>query len=238
MRAAERAYSIVRDGILGGRYLAGSHLTEHELARVVGVSRTPIREALRRLDAEGLVQFEPNHGAVVAQFQREDAEEIFELRGLLEPISARRAAERATPATIAELRLLAEQQILESSQRSGDYIARIGGLNDKFHRLVQAAAGSARLARTLAGLIEAPLILKTFSQFTPAELMRSADQHLELVQAFEVRDPVWAHSIMRAHILAGRATYNRSVELAAVAGAGEAPACAAPDHSAQGGAGQ
>src|SRR6202050_3223278 len=108
MRAAERAYSAVRDGILQGRYNAGSRLTEQELASALGVSRTPVREALRRLHAEGLVEFEPNHGAVVALFELEDAEEIFELRALLEPISARRAAERVTAPIIAQLRVLAE----------------------------------------------------------------------------------------------------------------------------------
>lgn len=210
MRAAERAYSTVRDGILCGKYDAGSRLTEQDLARAAGVSRTPIREALRRLHAEGLVEFEPNHGAVVAFFEPEDAEEIFELRALLEPISARRAAERVTPGVIAELRTLAEQQMRESTRRSRGYLVRIGELNDRFHRLIQQAAGSSRLGKTLAGLIEAPLILRTFGQYTPAELQRSADQHLELVQALEARDPLWAYSIMRAHILAGRATYLRN----------------------------
>jgi DNA-binding GntR family transcriptional regulator len=210
MRAAELAYATVRDGILHGKYDAGSRLTEEDLARAAGVSRTPIREALRRLHAEGLVQFEPNHGAVVSLYGLEQAEEIFELRALLEPISARRAAERATPATIAALRALAEQQMAESTRRTGEYLLRIGELNDRFHRLIQAAAQSMRLEKMLAGLIEAPLILRTFRQYTPAELLRSADQHLELVQAFEAHDPVWAHSIMAAHILAGRATYLRS----------------------------
>lgn len=210
MRAAELAYATVRDGILQGKYDAGSRLTEEDLARTAGVSRTPIREALRRLHAEGLVQFEPNHGAVVALYGLEQAEEIFELRALLEPISARRAAERATPVTIAALRALAEQQLAESTRRTGEYLLRIGQLNDRFHRLIQSAAESVRLEKMLAGLIEAPLILRTFRQYTPAELMRSADQHLELVQAFEAHDPVWAHSIMAAHILAGRATYLRS----------------------------
>jgi DNA-binding GntR family transcriptional regulator len=209
MRAAELAYATVRDGILQGKYDAGSRLTEQELATTAGVSRTPIREALRRLHAEGLVHFEPNHGAVVALIGLEEAEEIFELRALLEPISARRAAERATPETIAELRRLAEQQMAESTRRTGEYLLRIGELNDRFHRLVQAAAQSVRLQKTLAGLIEAPLILRTFKQYTPAELVRSADQHLELVQAFEARDSIWAHGIMGAHILAGRATYLR-----------------------------
>ena len=210
MRAAERAYSTVRDGILQGKYDAGSRLTEQDLARTAGVSRTPVREALRRLHAEGLVHFEPNHGAVVALFEPKDAQEIFELRALLEPISARRAAERASSATIADLRSLAEQQMLESTRRSGQYVVRIGELNDRFHRLIQQAADSTRLAKMLAGLIEAPLILRTFGMYSPAQLQRSADQHLELVQAIEGRDPIWAHSIMHAHILAGRATYLHS----------------------------
>ena len=210
MRAAERAYTIVRDGILLGTYAAGSRLTEQEVVQASGVSRTPVREALRRLHAEGLVNFEPNRGAVVALFELSDAEEIFELRALLEPISARRAAERAAPATLAALRSLAERQLAEATRREPGHLVRIGELNDQFHRLIQTAAQSPRLAKTSAGLIEAPLILRTFGQYTRAELQRSADQHLELVQAFEARDPVWAHSIMRAHILAGRATYIRS----------------------------
>lgn len=209
MRAAEHAYATVRDGILTGKFQAGSHLTEQDLARTVKVSRTPVREALRRLHAEGLVQFEPNRGAIVSSFGIEAAEEIFELRALLEPLSARLAAERATDDAIAAMRALAEQQIAESTQRKGDFMVRIGQLNDRFHRAVQAAAQNVRLGKALAGLIEAPLILRTFRQYSRAELVRSADQHLELVQAFQERDPDWAHSVMRAHILAGRATFLR-----------------------------
>jgi DNA-binding GntR family transcriptional regulator len=146
---------------------------------------------------------------MVSSYGVEAAEEIFELRALLEPISARRAAERATRDAITAMRSLAERQISESMQRQGDFLSRIGRLNDQFHRAVQAAAQSIRLGRTLAGLIEAPLILRTFERYTSTELKRSADQHLELVQAFEERDPSRAHSIMHAHILAGRAAYLR-----------------------------
>lgn len=210
MRAAERAYVWVRDGILKGRQSAGSRLTEQELALAVGVSRTPIREALRRLHAEGLVHFEPNHGAIVASFEPEDAEEIFELRALLEPAGARRAAIRASEAEIAELRVLAEEQMRESTQRRGAYLKRIGELNDRFHRLIQQASNSRRLSKALSGILEAPLILRTFSEYTSDELCRSADQHLELVQALEAHDPDWAHSIMQTHIMTGRATYLRS----------------------------
>ena len=212
MRAAERAYSWVRDGILKASLGAGSRLTEQELAEAVGVSRTPIREALRRLHAEGLVHFEPNHGAIVASFESHDAEEIFELRAVLEPLGARRAALRATEEELAELRRLAEEQMDESIARRGAHLARIGDLNDRFHRLIQQASNSQRLTKALSGILEAPLILRTFQEYTAGELRRSADQHLELVHALEARDPDWAHSIMQAHIMTGKATYQRSRE--------------------------
>lgn len=201
---------MVRDGILRGSYRAGSRLTEQELALAAGVSRTPVREALRRLESEGLVLVAPNHGAVVAAFETKDAEEIFELRAVLEPVSARRAALRASAQQVAELRSLAEKQAAESRRRGRGHLLRIGDLNDRFHRLLQQAAASPRLEKALAGLIEGPMILRTFGQYSPAELQRSADQHLELVQALEARDPVWAEGVMHAHILAGRATYLRS----------------------------
>lgn len=81
----------------------------------------------------------------MAQFERSDGEEIFELRALLEPISARRAAKRASLTAISELRSLAGQQIVVSTRRRGGYLVRISELNDNFHRLVQTAAGSHRL---------------------------------------------------------------------------------------------
>jgi DNA-binding GntR family transcriptional regulator len=210
MRATERAYAWVREGILESSLGAGSRLTEQELAAAVGVSRTPIREALRRLHAEGLVHFEPNHGAIVASFESSDAEEIFELRAVLEPLGARRAALHATAAEIAEMHELAEKQMHESVARGSGFLTRIGDLNDRFHRLIQQASNSQRLVKSLSGILEAPLILRTFREYTAVELRRSADQHLELVQALQARDAEWAHSIMHAHIMTGKGTYLRS----------------------------
>jgi DNA-binding GntR family transcriptional regulator len=210
MRAVDKAYSTVRDGILRGTYAAGSRITEQDLALAAGVSRTPVREALRRLESEGLVIVAPNQGAVVAAFELKDAEEIFELRSVLEPICAQRAAQLASDAQIAELCALAQRQALESRRRRRGHLLRIGELNDRFHRLLQQAAASPRLEKALAGLIEAPLILRTFGQYSAEELQRSADQHVELVHALEARDPLWAQGVMRAHILAGRGAYLRS----------------------------
>lgn len=209
MRAVDKAYQAVRDGILAGRYAPASRITEQEVAAVAGVSRTPVREALRRLHAEGLVDFTPNQGAMVTDWSVADADEIFELRALLESYGAARAAERASEAQTAELRRLAELQYEECGTRSEGYLERIGELNSRFHRRLQEAAGSPRLSRVLASLLEAPLVMKTFLNYTQDDLMRSAAHHLELVRALESRDPEWARSVMRSHVLAARRTLRR-----------------------------
>lgn len=209
MRAVDKAYQAVRDGILAGRYGPSTRITEQEVAAAAGVSRTPVREALRRLHAEGLVDFTPNQGAMVTTWSAEDADEIFQLRALLESYGAARAAERATQVQIEELRSLAEQQYAEATQRTEGSLERIGELNNLFHRRLQEAASSVRLARTLASLLEAPLMMKTFLNYTADDLQRSAAHHLELVRALEARDPEWAASVMRSHVLAARRTLRR-----------------------------
>ena len=209
LRAVDRAYEAVRSGIIAGRYLAGARLTEQEIATTVGVSRTPVREALRRLDAEGLVEFTPNLGAVVTTWNEEDSDEIFDLRAMLESYGARRATVRATDAQIAEMRRLAELQYRESVERKAGHLERIGELNNQFHRRMQEAAGSPRLVRALAGLIEAPLMMRTFQKYTAEDLQRSAQHHLEIVSALEARDAEWAASVMFSHVHAARGALNR-----------------------------
>jgi DNA-binding GntR family transcriptional regulator len=209
LRAVDKAYQAVRSGIIAGRYLAGARLTEQEIATTVGVSRTPVREALRRLDAEGLVEFTPNLGAVVTTWTEVDSDEIFDLRAMLESYGVRRATIRASDAQIAELRRLAELQQRESVERKAGYLERIGDLNSRFHRGMQEAAASPRLARALAGLIEASLMMRTFQKYTPEDLQRSAHHHLEIVRALEARDAEWAASVMFSHVHAARGAMNR-----------------------------
>ena len=209
MRAVDKAYQAVRGGIIAGRFAPATRITEHEVALAAGVSRTPAREALRRLHSEGLVQFTPNQGAIVTEWLQADADEIFDLRVLLESYGAARAAALATDESIAALRELAEQQFAEARERGEGYLDRIAELNSRFHRRIQESVGSPRLSRLLAGLLEAPLILKTFNNYTPDDLQRSAAHHLELVQAFEARDSEWAASVIRSHILAAKRTLRR-----------------------------
>jgi len=205
-RAFDKAYRVVRDGIVAGRFAPARRITEQEVAAAAGVSRTPVREALRRLHAEGIVDFRPNQGAMVTAWSAEETDEIYELRALLESHGARRAAQRATAAQITVLRGLAERQHAESLERSAGYLERICEINSCFHRELQVAAASPRLSHALASILEAPLALKTFLNYTPEELLRSAAHHLEIVRAIESRDGEWAASVMRSHVLAARRT--------------------------------
>jgi DNA-binding GntR family transcriptional regulator len=203
-RAVDKAYQTVRERIVRGVYPPASRITEQEIAAAAGVSRTPVREALRRLEAEGLVEFVPNQGAIVTDWNDADRDDVFELRALLEAYGAARAAHRITPEGIAELAALAREQYEESVRRAEGYLERIGDLNARFHRHLHAFAGSARLTTALASLIEAPLMMRTFEKYETEDLIRSASHHLEIVRALEARDGEWAASVMRSHILSAR----------------------------------
>lgn len=203
-KAVDKAYQTVRERIVRGVYPASSRITEQEVAVAAGVSRTPVREALRKLHAEGLLEFVPHQGAVVTEWTHEDADDVFELRAMLEAYGAERAARRMTAEGIAELRNLAEEQYHETLSKTEGYLERIGDLNSRFHRRIHEFAGSARLGGALASLIEAQLMMKTFATYQDEDLIRSASHHLEIVRALEARDADWSGALMRSHILGAR----------------------------------
>ncbi|HET6591753.1 MAG TPA: GntR family transcriptional regulator [Xanthomonadales bacterium] len=209
-KAAQKAYKLVRDRILSGQYPPSLRITEQEIADASGVSRTPVREALQRLQNEGFVRVAANQGAVVVDWSDDDADDVFELRALLEPYGASRAATRIDPEGIEKLRSLAQAQYQESARRAPGYTKRIGTLNSQFHRTLHEFAASPRLSMLMPMLIDAPLVMRTFTKYDEAELLRSASHHLEIVSALEARDPDWAAAITRSHILAAqRSTCRR-----------------------------
>lgn len=208
MKAAQRAYTTLRAGIIEGAHPPGARITEQEIAESAGVSRTPVREALRRLEAEGLLRFVPHQGAFVTAWSVQDAEDIFELRAMLEGYGARLAAGKATNSDVSELRLLAEAQCNEASERSPGYLERIADLNSRFHRRLLQVAASARLEATLVTISSAPLVLQTFRDYDDDDLNRSAHHHLEIVEAIEAGDAAWAESVMHSHVMAARRAFR------------------------------
>ncbi len=210
MKAAQRAYTTLRTGIIEGVYPPGARVTEQEIAASAEVSRTPVREALRRLEAEGLLRFVPHQGAFVTRWSEQDAEDIFELRAMLEGHGARLAAGRATDEDMQRLRRLAEDQCKEAAERPTGYLERIADLNSQFHRLLQQVAASTRLQATLATLSSAPLVLQTFRNYDGDDLNRSAHHHMEMVEAIEAGDGDWAAAVMHSHVMAARRAFRNA----------------------------
>lgn len=203
-RAADVAYDAIRQGVMSGRWPSGAHLREVELASELGVSRTPVREALRRLASEGVLTFEPHIGATVPDWSAADLDEIFELRSRLESYAAELAASRADEATIAAMH--EATRAMERAAFSGDVpdTVAVTANNDRFHRLVVSASGSKRLAAFIASIVELPLVVRTFARFDAHAMRRSIAHHDEITEAISHRDPIWAGAVMRAHIQAGR----------------------------------
>jgi DNA-binding GntR family transcriptional regulator len=205
VRATDEAYESLRAAILGGEVAPGERLGEVELAEQLGVSRTPVREALRRLAADGLVEVLPNRGARVAQWTTEDLEEIYDLRAMLESHGAARAAEHIDPAELPALRrLCAEMEACAERGRTRD-LDRLAELNAELHRRIVDAAASPRLASLIAAVVQVPLVMRTFQRYDADALQRSLGHHRELVAALAAQDGEWARSVMRSHVLAAKA---------------------------------
>jgi len=202
---------MLRSGILDGSYRPGARLGEAELAEATGGSRTPVREALRRLEVEGLVEVAPHRGARVARWSRDDVEEIYDLRLVLESFAALRAAHRISDADIDRLADLCADMERAAGPGGGRDLGRLAARNDEFHGIVRAASASSRLLTMLNAVVQMPLVLTTFHRYAPEDLARSAGHHRELVDALRARDGDWAQAVMRSHVAAAKAVLLASL---------------------------
>lgn len=211
-QASDQAYDHLRQAILTGVLARGERIREAAVAREIGVSRTPIREALRRLQTEGLVEFSANRGAQVSTWSRKDLAELYELRALVEGYGARLATASITDEEVEALTSVAERmEALVATQRVD--VSEVTRLNSEFHHRVLAAAQNDQVINLAASLQNVPLMHQTFDHYDSAEMQRSLMQHREILQALTQRDGSWAESTMRSHILAGRATLLETLDL-------------------------
>ncbi len=200
--AVERAYVLIRSNIISGHFESGRHLTSEELAGMVGVSRTPIREALRRLHSEGLISFRPNYGAYVTGWTLPDLDEVFGLRTVLESYAAQLAARTLQPEQINELQRHAQETHDLAVHKPEGFREAIAIANNRLHAIIIGAAASPRLSTMISGVMEMPLVMRTLWFYSDDDLLRSAGHHAELVLAFRAKDSQWAASIMRGHLRA------------------------------------
>jgi DNA-binding GntR family transcriptional regulator len=203
--SAERAYAQIKMMILSGQKKGGARLPEDTLASEIGISRTPVRDALRRLQSEGLISITPNSGARVASWTQDELGEISNMRVMLEGYAAELAARKITPEEIATLRGYAremEEALGSNGQIDLDLVSR---RNVDFHRGIARAARNARLLASLEPLWSFSLIIRKFALFGRERMNRSTDHHREILDALEAGDGEWAGAIMRNHIRAARA---------------------------------
>jgi len=216
-KAAEIAYRHIRGEILSGALDAGAPLREEALAAAAGVSRTPVREALRRLEAEHLIQRSDSQRAYVATLSADDIAEGFALRAMLESHAAARAAERATPAQIDALDAHNRGIAAAIAAEAVDTAAFIAH-NRAFHAVIVDAAGSERLAAILGGIVEQPIVLRTALHYDRQAVEQSHAEHDQLIAAFRRGDAEWARAVMAAHIRRAFHAYDDAFRLGALTG--------------------
>lgn len=170
------------------------------------MSRTPIRQALTMLEAEGLVELAPNRGATVCSFSVADVWDIYDLRAVLEGHAARRAAGRILGEELLELRELASEMegLGGRFEDHGEEIRALVALNQKFHGAIVEASRNKRLFRLINRTVEIPLMFKAFFWYTPHERVISNHYHRQILHALEEGDADRAEIVMREHVYEGR----------------------------------
>jgi DNA-binding GntR family transcriptional regulator len=198
--ASVAATELIRQAILDGRLDPGSRLKEEELARELGISRTPVREALLILQAEGLVDAAPNRGAVVRSHDGDDLEDLYQLRALLEGYAARRAAANISEAAVADLWTSCDrfESLIESD------VQELVKENLLFHNVILDAARSRRVAELIRKVIELPLVYRSYIWYSVDQRRISAHYHRQITKALEARDGERAELVMKEHVFEAR----------------------------------
>jgi DNA-binding GntR family transcriptional regulator len=186
-----RVRDLLEEAILGGELKPGERLRAEALAQRFGTSRTPIREALLQLEGQGLVEVEPNRGAVVRAFDRDDVLDLYEVRALLEPAAAARAARRIGEEDVARLDALCADASVDEQIVN----------NEAFHRIILEAAGSPRLEVAMRAASGIPRAFRSVFWRDERQRAESMMCHRRLVSALGARDAQLAEATMRMHIL-------------------------------------
>jgi len=196
-------YEALVELVVAGRLRPGQHLVETELARQLGVSRQPVREALHRLEAEGWVDLRPNQGAFVHVPTDEEVDQLLDVRELLEVEAARLAVTAATADDIARLRVICREG--EAAVEAGD-TGRFVTVNTEFHEELARVAGNHVLAE-LADIV-GRRVRWYYREVAPARGHDSCAEHREMVAAIEAGDTERASSIARKHTERTRTAYH------------------------------
>jgi DNA-binding GntR family transcriptional regulator len=198
---SDDVYTALKEDILKWVLTPGTNLQEGQLAERFGVSRTPVREAIRRLAAEGLVTLIPQRGAVVAEVAIRDVYEAYDMREWLEPAACRLAAERMSDKAIASLEALLND--LPESRPSPERLERVLSVDRQLHNAVLEAAGNRLLMQVVDDMRNRTTRVQFLVPMGRAAL--SQEEHWRIVAALRDRNPDEAEAAMRDHLRRAKA---------------------------------
>lgn len=193
-----RVFHRLREDILSGKYHSNEELREKTIGDELGVSRTPVREALRQLELEGLVKIIPNKGAVVEGISQEDIKDIYEIRSRLEGLCAKRAAEHITQEQIDEL----EENIflVDFHAQKGNY-SQMLELDNRFHDILYEASKSRMLKQELSNFHHYVQRVRKITLSMPERVVKSNNEHRQILEALKKHDQIQAEKLATDHML-------------------------------------
>lgn len=199
-------YRQLRENILLGSYKPGTTLTESQIAREMGVSRTPVREAVSQLELDGLVCSSPNKSIIVQGFNEKDILDMYEVRSHMETLAAGRAA---TEMTNEQIRVLQDAYETEAhSTGNGSSIEVLQNLDNTFHDLIFKGSGSKILQNILTPINIYTRHARSVSLATPGRSQQVVQEHGHILEAIAKRDSQLASELMRRHIARASANYQ------------------------------
>lgn len=196
---SELVYQKLRDAIASGKLAPGQRVMEVEVAEWLAVSRTPVREALRRLEGDGMLHVEPRTGLIVSSITREAMLELYVMREVLESTAARLCAEHAS-----ELELMALEELTKREERSQGDLQALVRVNRLFHDTIHRAAHNRYLEKSLTAVNDSMCLLGKSQMLIPARAKEAKAEHAEIFDAIRKRDADAAERIARKHVQSAR----------------------------------
>lgn len=192
-----RVFTQLQEDILNGKYQSGDNLIETKLSEELGVSRTPIREAIRQLELEGLAQSIPNKGAIVKGVSKQDIEDIYTIRMMIEGLAARWATEKITPQELEELKEAMELEEFYTLRNDTEHLMK---LDSRFHDIIFKASKSKPLMHTLSTFHHYVQTARTASFKTPGRALKVLEEHKSILQAVIEGDAEKAERLTTEHV--------------------------------------
>lgn len=192
-----KVFNQLQNDILNGKYQYGDNLIETRLSEELGVSRTPIREALRQLELEGLVQSIPNKGAVVKGISAQDIEDIYTIRMMIEGLAARWATEKITPAELGELREALELEEFYTLKNDTEHLMKF---DSRFHEIIFRASKSKPLMQTLSTFHHYVQRARNSSFSSPGRASEVLEEHRAIYNAIAAGNAEEAERLTTEHV--------------------------------------